>query len=71
MFLAHRLKGVAGSLMANRLQQLAARTEAAARKNGEEAFAMAVEVAVGMDVLLTELAGREARRSLSQPSVLN
>jgi len=53
--LAHAIKGTAGNLMSAALQDLAQRTEAAARTRRGEATALAGQLATAIDTLLAEL----------------
>jgi hypothetical protein len=55
--------------MAQRLQELAARTEAVAREGREAAFGLAHELAAGMEILLRELAARQAETGRDALSV--
>jgi HPt (histidine-containing phosphotransfer) domain-containing protein len=56
VFLAHALKSTAGNLLAQDVQSLAIRAEAAARADNEEAIALAGELADSVTALLAELA---------------
>ena len=55
VFIAHRLKGTAGNLFANRLHQLATETETCARALDLAAPRLALELAEALDGLLTEI----------------
>jgi len=56
--LAHKLKGMAGSLRAPQVQALAALAEAAARQGQPDAAAQALRLAEALEALLAELARR-------------
>lgn len=55
-FIAHNLKGVAGSLMASNMQKLASAAESAARKGETGACELTEELSTTMQSLLDELA---------------
>lgn len=57
-FLAHSIKGTAGSLKANRVQALAAATDIAARAGQPECRPLANELAGLLEVLILELEAR-------------
>jgi HPt (histidine-containing phosphotransfer) domain-containing protein len=54
-FLAHSLKGLGGNLAATAVQELAARTEQAAREQDEQAFFLALRLADGFVLFLDEI----------------
>ena len=56
--LAHTLRSVAGNLLAKGLQDVAERTEVAARERREDAFPLAAQLADSLDLMLGELADR-------------
>jgi CheY-like chemotaxis protein len=62
-FLAHTLKGMAGNLIAHPLQELALRTEQAARGGRREALRLAEELAAALEGLLDEVSERTRRQS--------
>lgn len=55
VFLAHNLKGIAGNIAAPAQQELAARTEAAARQQDTKSLELALALATGVETLLAEL----------------
>ena len=60
VFIAHKLKGSAGNLVAVRLQALAAATEEAARAARPDAWQLAEQLSQAVEALLGELVGRDA-----------
>ena len=58
VFVAHGLKGVAGSLQADAVQQLAGRTVELARAGDAQAIALAMELADQAEVVLAEIRSR-------------
>lgn len=60
-FLAHTVKGLAGNLAANRLQDLAQKAEASARDNRSDTPILVRELAEQMTAVLAELANRSAK----------
>jgi HPt (histidine-containing phosphotransfer) domain-containing protein len=55
---AHKTKGTAGDLAAEPVRSLALETEVAARSQDPQAFALGLQLAQAVDVLIVELRGR-------------
>ncbi len=62
-FLAHSLRGMAGNVAAQDLQELATRTEAAARADGDEALDLALDLAHQLADRLSELLSELERQA--------
>jgi HPt (histidine-containing phosphotransfer) domain-containing protein len=58
--IAHKTKGTAGDLVAEPVRSLALETEVAARSQDPQAFALGLQLAQAVDVLVVELRDRVA-----------